>query len=117
MDNDELLSPFLPEVIKVRYLGDSYVNYEVGLADVDRTNENRAKAWLWGPPIVGLFLAFIALLIVNKNRKKSNPQRSCNISVLDSQDEVGDFDCAVGSLKQIARLEVAVNDAAIVSVP
>ena len=92
MDNDELLSPFLPEVIKVRYLGDSYVNYEVGLADVDRTNENRAKAWLWGPPIVGLFLAFIALLIVNKNRKKSNPQRSCNISVLDSQDEVGDFD-------------------------
>ncbi len=92
MDNDELLSPFLPEVIKVRYLGDSWVDNEIGLADVGGTNESRAKAWLWGPPLVAILLALIALLIVKKNRKKSNPQQSSNNRVLDSQDEGGDFD-------------------------
>ena len=92
MSNDELLSVFLPEVIKVRYLGDSYMEEGIGLADVGGTNEDRSKAWLWGPPIAALFLALLALLIVKKSRKKSNSQRSSNASVLDSQDDSGDFD-------------------------
>lgn len=92
MNNDELLSPFLPEVIKVRYLGDSYEDNEISLADVGDAKKERAKAWLWGPPIVALFLALVALLIVKRSRKKSKSQRSNNTRVLDSHDEGGDFD-------------------------
>ena len=36
MNNDELLSPFLPEVIKVRYLGDVYMRDGIGLAALVR---------------------------------------------------------------------------------
>ena len=82
MNNDELLSPFLPEVIKVRYLGDSYMEEGIGLADVGGTNEDRSKAWLWGPPIAALFLALLALLIVKKSRKKYNSQRSSIVRML-----------------------------------
>lgn len=93
MDNDDLLSPFLPEVVKVRYLGDSYMEDEI-LADVSgETKDERARAWLWGPPIVAVFLALLALLIVRKNGKKSKTsQRSSTEGVHDSQDEGGDFD-------------------------
>lgn len=89
MVNDDLLSPFIPEVIKIRYLGDSYEEEE--LADVGKTEDNGAKAWLWGPPIVALFLALLALLFVRKNRKKSKSQQS-SARIQDSQDEDGDFD-------------------------
>lgn len=104
MVNDELLSPnTMPEVIKVRYLGDTYGWTESGLSNGGNGNGiangggsmNNNGTLLWtivGATLGALLVILLSILFINKRRRDAKEGRRSRGGDLNSQAVGMDFD-------------------------
>jgi hypothetical protein len=105
MINDELLSSNnMPEVIKVRYLGDTYGWTESGLSNGGNGNgiangggstDNNNGTLLWtivGATLGALLVILLSILFINKRRRDAKEGRRSSGGDLNSQAVGMDFD-------------------------
>ena len=86
MTNDELLSPDMPEVVKVEYLGDGTYDWEslpishdsMPINGSGNNDQVKTQAAIAGGIVGGLLLALLALLLVTRRRKSKWATESKN---------------------------------------